>query len=431
MLRSFSLRSRRRPRYGAYACAALSAILLLLSVSLLYSRLSHSQHHRHLHRRRSPTSGYDVVSLTNPLISDSDDEPVSTEDKIDELDDVGDEGSKDEELEDEDEPQTDNQPRISGYFYDHVGGAIRRAFDRRSIEEWDDDFVGFSVGLGAEDRSKAAFGSDDVPVDEEVRRKAGQVMGIEDALLLKVGRRVSPLREGWGDWFDKKSDFLRRDKMFKSNLEVLNPMNNPMLQDPDGVGVIGLTRGDRLVQKSLLSEFKRVPFIIKKPLGVSETDIETKVDGNGDTNAFERGIELKNEIKRAERRTLDESAGNGHYGKEVVNGGQGLNSIANVDSKDQSKSEFSSHIYADGKRWGYYPGLHPHLSFSDFMYRFFKRGKCEMKIFMVWNSPPWMYSVRHQRGLESLLSHHPDACVVMFSETIELDFFKDNFLKDG
>lgn len=302
------------------------------------------------------------------------------------------------------------------------------------MEEWDDDFVGFSVGLGAEDRSKAAFGSDDVPVDEEVRRKAGQVVGVEDALLLKVGRRVSPLREGWGDWFDKKSDFLRRDKMFKSNLEVLKPMNNPLLQDPDGVGITGLTRGDRMMQKSMLTEFKRVPFLAKKPLGVSGSDMGSNTEGNGDTNAFEGGDhELKkNEIKRAERRTLDENAGKGHRRKEVVNGGgQGLNSITNVGAKDQSKSEFSSHIYADGKRWGYYPGLHPHLSFSDFMYGFFEKGKCEMKVFMVWNSPPWMYSVRHQRGLESLLYHHPDACVVVFSETIELDFFKDNFLKDG
>lgn len=332
-------------------------------------------------------------------------------------------------MEEEDEPQPDNQPRFSGYFYDHASGAIRRAFNRRSIEEWDDEYVGFGVGLGAEDRSKAAFGSDDVPLDEEVRRKAGMVISIEDALLLKVGRRVSPLREGWGDWFDKKSDFLRRDKMFKSNLEALNPLNNPLLQDPDGVGVTGLTRGDRLVQKSLLNDFKRVPFYVKKPLlGVSGTAHETGIDENGNQIG---GVELKNEIKRAERRTLDESAGNGHHRNELVNGGKALNAIANGDSKGQSKSEFSGHIYADGKRWGYYPGLHPYLSFTEFIDRFFESGKCDMKVFMVWNSPPWMYSVRHQRGLESLLSHHPDACVVVFSETIELDFFKDNFLKDG
>lgn len=56
-----------------------------------------------------------------------------------------------------------------------------------------------------EDRSKTAFGSNDFAVEENVRSKAIQVQGVEDALLLKImGSRVSPLREGWGDWFDKK-----------------------------------------------------------------------------------------------------------------------------------------------------------------------------------------------------------------------------------
>lgn len=278
-----------------------------------------------------------------------------------------------------------------------MNGAIRRRFSRRSIDDWDDEYSGFSLGLVAEDQSKAAFGSDDVPVDETVRRKASEVVGIEDALMLKVGKRVSPLREGWGDWFDKKSDFFRRDRMFKSNLEILNPLNNPMLQDPDGIGVTSLTRGDKLVQKSLLNEFKRVPFLMKKPLGVVElpkTSLKSKVGENG------------NEIKKAERRTLDSN---------VV----------------RRRSEFESYVYADGKRWGYYPGLQPHLSFSDFMDEFFRMGKCDLRVFMVWNSPPWMFSVRHQRGLESLLHHHPDACVVLFSETIELNFFNDSFVKDG
>lgn len=114
--------------------------------------------------------------------------------------------------------------------------------------------------MGHDDRSKTAFGSDDIPVDESIRRKVIEVKGVEDALLLKVGRRVSPLREGWGDWFDKKSDFLRKDKMLRSNLEGLNPLHNPILQDPDGVGVTGLTKGDKILHKALLNEFKRVSF---------------------------------------------------------------------------------------------------------------------------------------------------------------------------
>jgi hypothetical protein len=83
-----------------------------------------------------------------------------------------------------------------------------------------------------------------------------------------------------------------------------------------------------------------------------------------------------------------------------------------------------------GRRWGYFPGIDPHLGFSEFMERFFELGKCSMKVFMVWNSPQWAYGVRHQRGLESLLKQHPDACVVMLSETLELESFRE-FVKEG
>lgn len=116
----------------------------------------------------------------------------------------------------------------------------------------------------SEDKGKTAFGSDDVAVDENVRMKMMEVKGIEDALLLKIGKKVSPLREGWGDWFDKKGDFLKKDKMLRSNLEALNPLHNPILQDPDNVGLTGLTRVDRLLHKSLLQEFKTVPFPSRK-----------------------------------------------------------------------------------------------------------------------------------------------------------------------
>ncbi|KAJ0854208.1 putative glycosyltransferase, DXD sugar-binding, alpha 1,4-glycosyltransferase [Helianthus annuus] len=184
--------------------------------------------------------------------------------------------------------------------------------------------------------------------------------------------------------------------MFKSNLEMLNPMSNPFLQDPDGAGVTGLTKGDKMIQKRIVNEFKKVPF------GVSVTSVDNPMSKT----------KVESENKVAERRTLDEGI------REVV------------DKSDEMRNEFSGQIYADGKRWGYFPGLHPRLSFSNFMDAFFRKGKCSMRVFMVWNSPPWMFTVRHQRGLESLLFHHPDACVVVFSETLELNFF-DSFVKDG
>ncbi|KAL6201664.1 hypothetical protein ACLB2K_025376 [Fragaria x ananassa] len=427
MLRSIRSRRPHRPRYGVYICAVISALLLLLSVSLLYTRLSQSHHLNY----RYPTPLNDDVSLSNPLISDAAAAAatVTADDKIDVLEEVvAEDAPRDYEVEDDDDPQPEQGGGSSaGFFFDHVAGVIRRGLNKRKIEDWDEDYSGFSVGLGVVDKSVVAFGSDDVPVDMEVRRRMTEMAGVEDALMVKVGKRGSPLREGWGEWFDKKSDFLRRDKMFKSNLELLNPLHNPMLQDPDGVGVSGLTRGDKAVQKWWLSHFKKVPFRSRKKENASGGGV---------------GVEVS-EVERAERKALDESGG----GKVLNPGGSGnsssngnSSSVGNVSEvavggtigqiSESVQNEFSSLVYADGKRWGFYPGLHPHLSFSDFMEEFFSKG-CELRVFMVWNSPAWMFSVRHQRGLESLLSHHRRACVVVFSETIELDFFKNSFVKDG
>ncbi|WCJ28493.1 alpha 1 4-glycosyltransferase family protein [Euphorbia peplus] len=484
MLRS--LRSRRRPRYGSHLCITISALLLLLSVSLLYGRLSSSPNQNQPYLLH-PNHDSDSVTILhqNPLLSDS----IETlngdvSDKIDELDNFEEEketagNDEDESLEGDVETsgaQFIKRVSSSGYFIDHVSGSIRRAFNKRSIEDWDYDSNSLSLGFGGEDLGSGVFGSDDVVIDEDVRRKVVEVEGIEDLLLLKVGKRVSPLRKGWGDWFDKKGDFLRRDRMFKSNLEVLNPLSNPLLQDPDGVGVSGLTRGDKAVQKLLFGEFRRTPFVGKRVLkmggedgnGGSSREVRISENGSDGRGKSQVGFVSRTGIKRAERRIFDENGKAASHGERnsignVLNedeksgvvqrdgsvnklskngdlsnedvGGIELRQVRGVEDSEtkvqQRISEEENNIYADGKRWGYFPGLHPHLSFSDFVDSFFSKGKCGMRVFMVWNSPSWKYTVRQQRGLESLLLHHKDACVLILSETIELDFFANSFVKDG
>lgn len=442
MLRN--LRSRRRPRYGAQVCAVISALLLLFSVSLLHTRLSlSSKPHIYPRHYSLDDNNNDGVFQTNPLLSDDDVTTTTTssaDDKIDEFDTLEEndivlteEDNNEIEQEEEEQEITMNKRDkmfSSGHFYfDHLSGSIKRAFNKRSIQDWDYDGGFMNEGFFGEDvKVKAAFGSDDIPLDEEVRRKMSEVESVEDALLVKKvgGKKANPLREKWGDWFDKKGDFLRRDRMFKSNLEVLNPLSNPLLQDPDGVGVAGLTRGDRMVQKWILSEFKKVPFTGKKPLGIVEMGSEDKRGGESKKNDNVRNVLSKREDSSSQNSISST------YGNEI-NEKSRKNEVKNVDLEADHKSntEFSGHIFADGKRWGYYPGLDPRLSFLDFMDAFFRKGKCDMRVFMIWNSPPWMYTVRHQRGLESLLAQHRDACVMVLSETIELDFFKDSFVKDG
>ncbi|XP_021718544.1 uncharacterized protein At4g19900-like [Chenopodium quinoa] len=277
-----TLRTRRRNRYGVHLCAVASAMLLLFSVTLLYNRLTAN--------RRGPflNDGVavfdDLFAVEDPLLQDSDPDLRATlsDDRIDELDVIDDDSKVSNEEEilrvlesegEENEHTTISSTVSSGYFFDHASHVIRRTFDGKSIDEfdqWEAHATMFEAGIASEEKlSKVAFGSDDMPVDEEVRRKVVKVNKIEDVLLLKLDSHGSPLREGWAAWFDAKSVFLRKDRMFRSSLELLNPVNNMHLQDPDGFGVTGLTRGDKLVLKEYLHRLKK-----KKPLGGS--NIESK-----------------------------------------------------------------------------------------------------------------------------------------------------------
>ncbi|KAJ0982644.1 hypothetical protein J5N97_010899 [Dioscorea zingiberensis] len=363
MLRSHA--PRRRSRYAPQLCAFIAAFLLLLSISVLHSRISSSPLRLSLPFRSSPSSHPIPDSLFDDADNDAFD--ASSDDLIDELDDGVDEAGKGDKLSEEDEllhsdddPDSEDLdlPHTGGLFWDHLLAVARRSFGKSS-----DPFVEEPL---FPDSSKISFGSDDQPVDDDVRIKLDSITSIEDLMLMKPGSsRDSPLRSGWARWLEGKADFLRRDKMLRSNLELLNPKNHPLLQDPDGAGLASLTKGDRLMQRAIWKEIEVNPF------------------GGAGTKRVER------------RKTLNLDAG-----------------------KERRR------------RWGYFPGMDPYLPFSEFMERFLDSGKCGLRVFMVWNSPPWMYGVRHQRGLESLLHHHRDACVVVFSETMELDFFS-SFVKEG
>ncbi|XP_062187339.1 uncharacterized protein At4g19900-like [Phragmites australis] len=381
--RTHSHPARRRSGLGPQLCAASAALLLLLSLAVLHSRLSSSSPFPTNRSHSTPA----VDSNSSALLADDGAaaalDPLLTlttteggggsvanpdDDRIDELD-----------VLDEDAAGADAADDVSGstsaaatsLVWDHAAGAARLPFRLPSAGN------ALPAGLPHLDSPRriaaAAFGSDDELVDLDLRVEISSISSIEDALLLKPtsgdGAEMR-LRAGWARWLEGKADYLRRDRMLRSNLESLNPRNHPLLQDPDSPGLTSLTRGDRMVQRMLLAE-------IQKPAP-----------------------------KNFERRRLQSSENK-----------QGM--AVTVKEK-----------HGVGRRWGYFPGIDPHLGFSEFIESFFEHGKCSMRVFMVWNSPEWAYGVRHQRGLESLLKQHPEACVVMLSEKLELKFFKE-FVKEG
>ncbi|KAI4370885.1 hypothetical protein MLD38_019183 [Melastoma candidum] len=457
MLRTPPSRRRQHPAGRPRVCAVVSAVLFLLTITLLYFHLSISASPFPVNRRTSPDRNRGALQGL-----DSADDDAERIDVVEEKRDLPRKPVKDSEEEEEEEEEGEDGGRSSGksYFYDHLTGIIRRAFRKGSIEEWDDDASASELSIGLADSSgddaEGVFGSDDVVVDESVRRKVVEVKNIEEALLLRGSKGA--LREGWGEWFEKKGDFLRKERMFRTGMEILNPMNNPMLQDPDGVGVTGLTRGDRLVQKWWVEDLRKVPFPgVKKPLGITgRSDLEGNV---GESNRrMERGRGVS-DVRKIDRRTLDDEdvrknvddsrgrevsdESGAKFGSNRRRSSSGRNAGDDESSDDdgdigseegvkaKGANEIAGHVYPDGSTWGYFPGLHPGLSFSEFMTTFLRRGNCKLRIFMVWNSPPWMFTVRYQRTLESMLSQHPESCIAVLSETIELDFFKGSFVKDG
>ncbi|KAG2398067.1 hypothetical protein LR48_Vigan08g192200 [Vigna angularis] len=238
MLRN--LRSRRRPRHGVFLCVVVLGLLLLVIVctSILVRRATvpHPSHHVNF----------------DSLLSDSvNDDFIAGEDTIDALDVVDEEPEDAIDAEADDDEPLDRNSGVSGYFFNHVEGVIRRAISKSSFMEDDDD----GPFMDPDDGGKTVFGSDDVAVEEKVRSKVLQVKGVEDTLLLKgTGRRISPLREGWGDWFDKKSEFLRKEKMLRSSVEGLNPLRHPIIQDPDAVGVTGITKADKIIRNFIFHD---------------------------------------------------------------------------------------------------------------------------------------------------------------------------------
>ncbi|CAL5086076.1 unnamed protein product [Urochloa decumbens] len=393
--RTHSHPARRRSGLGPQLCAAVAALLLLLSLAVLHSRLSSSSSSSTFPTSRSHSTtaadsnssaalladedvDEDVAAALDPLLTVTTTTTTATDggggavtnpddDRIDELDVLDEDAAGADEADD----ASASSAAATSLVWDHVAGAARLPFRLPTAVE------SLSSGLPRLDSPRriaaAAFGSDDELVDLELRVEISSIAGIEDALLLKPASAKAAetrLRAGWARWLEGKADYLRRDRMLRSNLESLNPRNHPLLQDPDSPGLTSLTRGDRMVQRMLLAE-------LDKPAS-----------------------------KNFERRRLQS------YENE-----QGIGATVKV--KQQK-----------GRRWGYFPGIDPLLGFSEFMERFFELGKCSMRVFMVWSSPQWAYGVRHQRGLESLLKQHPDACVVMLSETLELESFRE-FVKEG
>ena len=319
---------------------------------------------------------------------------------------------------------------------------------------------------------KERYNSDDEPLDENVQQKLEQVLVIEDALMLdeesSSGRNPS----------SQKNTIKRHANAFNPMI----PENNPMLQDPDTLPGSGMTKSDKAILKSLRAgEYDREPQMTHKHLRGSGQKLSQQGSGHpilptdyAVTNSsfptpvreedknLDRSVQGTGELKELNSRVfsphLVQENTNLSEDQQSGRAGTNLDGIASkegeeqkisaetesnvIESKEEDKSDEADETdeaddadadedeQDDTLKWGFYPTLSRTLKFSKFLSEFFKQEKCTMRIFMAWTTAPWTYTTRHQRAMETLLHFHSQACIVVFTETIDFEFF-DAFVNEG
>ena len=316
---------------------------------------------------------------------------------------------------------------------------------------------------------KDRYNSDDEPLDENVQQKLEQVLGIEDALMLDVesssGRNPS----------SQKNKIKRHANAFNPTI----PENNPMLQDPDTLPGSGMTKSDKAILKSLRTgEYDREPQMThkrlrgsgQKPSQQGSSHLILPTDYADTNSSFPTLVREKNKILdtsvqgTGELKELNSRVFSPHLVQENTNlsedqqSGRAGTNFDGIVSKEGEEQKFSAETESnvtesveedksddadetdeadadedeedDTLKWGFYPTLSRTLKFSKFLSAFFKEENCTMRIFMAWTTAPWTYTTRHQRAMETLLHFHSQACIVVFTETIDFEFF-DAFVNEG
>jgi len=279
---------------------------------------------------------------------------------------------------------------------------------------------------------KEQYNSDDETLDEEVQRQLEDVVEIEDALLLNED---GPVYKPVPRLPDKIAG--KYAQVGGSSYDPINPVNIPMLQDPDTGPDTWMTKSDKAMLKAL------------------------RVDGYGQSVPLQpkylRGMDVISALHakkgQESKRKLDEGARTMEVVALVGVEAVGIKKDQAAEIPREGKHEMLETHYQENKphdttamissqglqsrantqgltHWRHVAGTHPSLTFTAFMQQFLHQDTCSIRVFMAWTTPPWSLTVRHQRTLESLFHFHPNACVVVFSETLEKDFFK-TFVQEG
>lgn len=351
----------------------------------------------------------------------------------------------------------DVEKRKGSFFWDHALGVRKKpSKDAESLDDGETkDLVGGNmdikrVGAGDEGAARVAvlqlrgfkevvknwkerFNSDDELIDDNVQLRLEGVREIEDALLLN------------GDGAPDKPSASKKKKG-RGAFDPMNPVNNPMLQDPDTSPGTWMTKSDKEMLRairgdhfSVSGQLPKVLLGAKTPAVVTEADSESgrqpsvvKVNSKWADGENSKALPAEISGLRGFEKT-NRVVEDGDERRGTRTEASRLNAAGSVLDSPKTEGialELTSQSEGEQKQWGYYPGVESSLSFSNFMTAFLGQESCSLNFFLVWTTPQWGFTARHQRVLESLLRFHPNACVVVFSETFDFDYFK-TFTKDG
>lgn len=339
---------------------------------------------------------------------------------------------------------------------------------------------------------KERFNSDDEPVDENVQRRLEDVKEIEDALLLNgdgaafkqsakapskktvnqsknVRSASDPMNPANipmlqdpdtspGTWMTKSdrailramrvdnfgsdslpSKMLRghspKDPKLSTNRKIDSGSQKVPAKAVDDKSDLNQDSKSRQDSFQLNKDSREELAKLTKEEGVFNVEALQTRQANGAERSGAPLLKESSRVLQPERKSSGkvESTGPGDDRAvgEKVNHLDFKTAIKDVSLKAQGDS--SSEQWADEgstKHWGYYPGINSTVPFSKFMDQFLGQQSCTLKVFMVWTTPSWSFTARHQRTLESLFRLHRNACVVVFSETIGPDSIK-GFVQEG
>lgn len=331
--------------------------------------------------------------------------------------------------------------------YEAAKGSIRAAIEqemkRRNGVFWRENSMGVRQGSNeqAGDAGRLNFGeTNPEPSFSYVKTSA------EKASLVKIVETGIPPLRGFREFSDNMKNSLnnprdsqRREADIVDLLSLPNVKENTVdimlssgaAQELADVHNVGPTNALAIGEKASMS--KQFDHDEKTRVNVEESPSENHLTSADVMQSDKQLIEDLNNVEviqdKVEGKSESERSSEGDSAMEE-NGNEEEVKSKKTNEEDSAVEEKEDDDHDNTIQWGFYPTLSSNLKFSKFLSAFFKQGSCSLRIFMAWTTAPWAYTPRHQRAIESILHFHPQACIVVFTETIDFQFF-ESWVKEG